>query len=103
MRTKIDPITGMKVEVEEGTQSCDSNKHPRNPAPKTTRSRRLPPIIVGGHKDWDNLVTMMKDDSYQLPDEKKYHVVLRGFCENTNTNKIVEEIENLRSHQRSTQ
>lgn len=59
--TKIDAITEMEVEVEEDAQSCHSDPH-YTAAPKTTESRRLPPIILGGHNDWESLVKMTKDE-----------------------------------------
>lgn len=46
-----------------------------------------------GHSDWDDLVVMMEDHySYQLPEEKKYHVVIRGLCEGIDAKRTKEEL-----------
>lgn len=54
VRTRTDPITGMKVEVEGHEEVHEI------PAPTKGRSiRRLPLIVVQGLNDWERLVNIM--------------------------------------------
>lgn len=46
-----------------------------------------------GHSDWDDLVMMEEHYSYQLPEEKKCLVVIRGLCERMDAKRTKEELE----------